>query len=96
MGVIIIPANGPDLRVSGDINARVSIPLQSGAASYAVALSDGTMLSGEYQEGKGHALRLGVQGDAIISPAEDNGVFVDWSIEWLTISPSTHSMVRPR
>lgn len=100
MSISITPIAGTTrLAVSGDIDAIIEIPHEARDlgrnVSYAIALSDGTMLRGAFGEDRAHRIVVAVEGAGLVRDVP-GGVAIDWAVEWLTVAPDACAIVPAR
>ncbi|UXC91103.1 hypothetical protein EGM87_01010 [Sphingobium sp. RSMS] len=85
MGVRIEPIpNSVRVRISGDVETTLSVPYEDDDR-FLVALSDGTLLVGSYDEDLRCKFDVARDGAGIVR-FEGEAAFVDWRVEWATIS----------
>jgi hypothetical protein len=95
MSIIITPLGDSGfLRISGDINATLGVPGGMNGGAYVISLSDGTLMKGIRRDDRTHAIRVEVDGAALVQQ-RDGAVIVDWAVEWLTVAPANLS-ITPR
>ncbi len=97
MAITLQPVrNEPQLRVSGDIDAILSVPAVIGASEdggrYFIALSDGTLVRAHL--GDDPAFEILIDGAGLVAIDEAAQTLrIDWSVEWLALSPAAHATV---
>jgi hypothetical protein len=95
MSIIITPLGDSGfLKISGDINETLVVPGDAEGGPYVISLSDGTLMKGIRRDDRTHAIRVEVDGAALVRQ-QGGAVIVDWAVEWLTIAPANLS-ITPR
>jgi hypothetical protein len=89
MGVRIEAADGAKLKLSGDVEAIVDLPLRAVREGFALAFSDGTLVRGDYDFGaQSCAFQIAIEGAAAIAIARENEretLEIGWPIEWISV-----------
>ena len=89
MGVRIEAADGAKLKLSGDVEMVIDLPLRAVREGFALAFSDGTLVRGDYDFGaQSCAFEVAIEGAAAISIGRDNGretLEIGWPIEWISV-----------
>ncbi|WP_169746348.1 hypothetical protein [Sphingomonas changbaiensis] len=89
MGVRIEAADGAKLKLSGDVEVTIELPLRAVREGFALAFSDGTLVRGDYDFGaQSCAFEVAIEGAAAISIARENGrktLEIGWPIEWISV-----------
>ena len=95
MSITITPQGDSEfLKISGDINETLAVPGDVAGGAYAISLSDGTLLKGIRRDDRTHAIRVEVDGAALVRQVA-GAVIVDWAVEWMTIAAANQS-ITPR
>ena len=85
MSITITPVSPERLRVTGDVEMELRVPFDSDEDRFHLAISDGTLITGEYDpEDDRFHYQVEVEGAGITRIA-GNAVVVDWRPEWVTI-----------
>ena len=97
MSITITPVGDTEfLAISGDIEQTLAIPAHLDDDDYVISLSDGTLLAGTFGDDQRHAIRVAIEGAAIVRQIEGGGVAIDWSVDWLTIASASASVMPAR
>jgi hypothetical protein len=97
MSITITPVGKTKfLAVTGEIEQTLAIPAHPDDVDYVISVSDGTLLAGSVGDDQRHALRVAIEGAAIVRHSNDGGVMIDWPVEWLTIAPASASILPER
>jgi hypothetical protein len=84
MGVRIEPIpNSVRVRITGDIETTLSVPFEDDDR-FLVALSDGTLLVGSYDDDLRCKFDIARDGAGFVR-FESGAALVDWRVEWATI-----------
>jgi len=85
MSITITPVSPERLRVTGYVEMELRVPFDGDEDRFHVAISDGTLIAGEYDpEDDRFHYQVEVEGAGITRIA-GNAVIVDWRPEWVTI-----------
>lgn len=85
MSITITPLSPERLGVTGDVETELRIPFDADEDRFHLAISDGTLIAGEYDpEGDRFFYKVEVEGAAITSITGD-AVTIDWQPDWVTI-----------
>ncbi|WP_174278384.1 hypothetical protein [Sphingomonas bacterium] len=85
MSITITPLSPERLGVTGDIEMELRIPFDSDEDRFHLAISDGTLIAGEYDsEEDRFRYRVEIEGAGIARITGDS-VTLDWKPEWVTI-----------
>ncbi|WP_380802257.1 hypothetical protein [Sphingobium tyrosinilyticum] len=94
MGVRIEPIpNSVRVQISGDVETTLSVPYEDDDR-FLVALSDGTLLVGSYDEELRCKFDVARNGAGIVR-FENGAALVDWRMEWATIGVYDANVVEP-
>lgn len=86
MSIIITPLSRERLGVAGDVEMELPIPFDTDEDRFHLAISDGTLIAGEYDaEDDRFHYRVEIEGAGITRIAGDT-VMMDWRPEWVTIA----------
>lgn len=85
MSITISPLSPERLGIAGDIEMELRVPFDSAEDRFHLAISDGTLIAGEYdpEEDRFH-YQVEIEGAAIVRLVGDTLV-VDWRPEWVSI-----------
>ena len=90
MGMRIEAAGGGKLKLSGDVETVIDLPLRAVREGFVLAFSDGTLVRGDYDFGaQSCAFQVAIEGAAAISIGRENGretLEIGWPIEWISVS----------
>lgn len=87
MSINITPLSAERLGVTGDLETELRIPYDPDEDRFHLAVSDGTLIAGEYDaERDRFNYRVEVEGAGIVRIA-DGAIRLDWRPEWVTVSP---------
>lgn len=85
MSIIITPLCPERLSITGDVEMELRVPYDGDEDRFHLAISDGTLIAGEYDpEGDHFHYQVEIEGAGITRIAGDT-VTVDWRPEWVTI-----------
>ena len=94
MSITITPLSPERLRITGDVGMELRVPFDSDEDHFHLAISDGTLIAGEYDpEDASFHYQVEIEG-ADITRFTGNAVIVDWRPEWVTIG--VYQTVPPR
>ena len=94
MSITITPVSPERLRVTGDVEMELRVPFDGDEDRFHLAISDGTLIAGEYDpEDDRFHYQVEVEGAGITRIA-GNAVIVEWRPEWVTIA--VYQPVPPR
>ena len=94
MSITITPVSPERLRVTGDVEMDLRVPFDGDEDRFHLAISDGTLIAGEYDpEDDRFHYQVEVEGAGITRIA-GNAVIVEWRPEWVTIA--VYQPVPPR
>lgn len=94
MSILVRPI--PDsvrLRVTGDIETTLTVPYEDDDR-FLVGFSDGTLLLGAYDERLNCRWEIAREGAGIVR-FSDEGVRLDWRVEWATVSIYDPNVAEP-
>ena len=98
MSITITPLSPERLGITGDVEMELRVPFDGDEDRFHLAISDGTLIAGEYDpEGDHFHYQVEIEGAGITRIAGDT-VTVDWRPEWVTIGvyqPVTARGVEP-
>ena len=85
MSITITPLSPERLGITGDVEMELRVPFDGDEDRFHLAISDGTLIAGEYDpdDDRFH-YQVEIEGAAITRIAGDT-VTVDWRPEWVTI-----------
>jgi hypothetical protein len=92
MGVQIEAIEGHRLRLTGDVEAMLDLPMRAKSQGFSLAISDGSLLRGEYDAGS-ECCRFSIEaeGAAIIKITRTGTgdlLDMDWRIDWMVLACS--------
>lgn len=86
MSIIITPLSPERLAVTGDVQLELRIPFDADEDRFHLAISDGTLIAGEYDaEEDRFRYQVEIEG-AGITRVDGERVTLDWRPEWVTIA----------
>jgi len=94
MSVLVQPI--PDsvrLHVTGDIETTLTVPYEDNDR-FLIGFSDGTLLLGAYDEQLKCVWDVATEGAGIVRFTDD-GVRLDWRVEWATVSVYDANIAEP-
>lgn len=86
MSITIVPLAPDRLRVAGDLDAELRVPFDGDEDRFHVAVSDGTLIAGEYDPELGRFHYQVESEGAGITRIEGETVTIDWRPDWVTIA----------
>jgi hypothetical protein len=85
MSINITPLSPERLGITGDLETELRIPYDPDEDRFHLAVSDGTLIAGEYDaEADRFHYRVEIEGAGIVRIA-DGAIDLDWRPEWVTI-----------
>lgn len=86
MSITITPLSPERLSVTGDVEMELRVPFDGDEDRFHVAISDGTLIAGEYApDDDRFNYQVEIEGAGITRIAGDT-VTLDWRPEWVTIA----------
>jgi hypothetical protein len=92
MGVQIEVIEGHRLQLSGDVEAILDLPMREKSQGFSLAISDGSLIRGEY-DAASECCRFSIEaeGAAIIKitrAGTGDRLDIDWRIDWMVLACS--------
>lgn len=96
MSITIAPVSPERLRVTGDVETEFRVPFDGDEHRFHIAVSDGTLIAGEYdpEDGRFH-YQIEIEGAGITRIVGET-VTIEWQPDWVTIALYRADAVPPR